>query len=97
MHALPLRQDRVAGDRLLRECVAPAVVIAGPFLLQELLTDCLLQSGEDGVLLRFGDVDEQSVLERAPENRRGPQHFDVNRVEPSDAEQHRLAHGIRQP
>src|SRR4029453_6105895 len=97
MDPLALRQDRVARNRLLRQGMPPAVaLICRCVLLQELLTDCLLQSGEDGALLRFGDVDEQSVLERAPEHGRGPQHLDVNRVEPADAGQHRPAPGTRE-
>ena len=61
---LPLRDDRVGGDRLLGQRVAPAVAAARVrALLQELQGDGRFEGREDNVLAGLGHVDEQAVLE----------------------------------
>ena len=76
-------------------CVPPAVAVGGFGLLDEqLLRDGRLQRREHGGLVGLGDLDEQRVVERSAEDRRSPQDLDVLRVEPAQAEEHRLTHRL---
>jgi len=59
VHPLPLRDDDVAGDRLLRECVPPAVAatrIAAFF--KELMRNGGFEGSEHHPLVRLGHLDE---------------------------------------
>ena len=94
---LPFRNDRVARDRLLRERVAPDVALARLGLLLEELRDRRLERGEHGSLVGLGHLEEQPVVERSAEHGGGPQNLDPLGVEPSQAQQHGLAHGLRHP
>jgi hypothetical protein len=82
---LSLRHDRVARDRLLGECVAPSVAVACfRILFEELLRVGRLEGCQHVQLVELGHLDEQPVVEGAPEDG-GPQHIDVLRVEPPEA------------
>jgi len=96
MDPLPLRDDGVARDRLLGECVAPAVAVARVSrFFQELLRDGGLESRENAALLDVRHRDEQSVVERATKHGGCSQHLDLPSVEPAQAQQHRLADRLR--
>ena len=98
MDPLPLRYDRVTGNRLLGERVAPGVALAGlGLLLEELLRDRGLERGEHAGVVRLRDLEQQVVVERAAQHGGGAQHLDRLRIEPTDAQEHRLADRLGHP
>ena len=93
----PLREHGVAGDRLLGQRVPPRVPITrARLLVEKLLRNRLLERGQHGLLVRLRHLDEQPVVERAPEHGARPQDVDVLVVEPSETQEYRLAHGLRE-
>ena len=93
----PLREHGVAGDRLLGQRVPPRVPIArARLLVEKLLRNRLLERRQHGLFVRLRHLDEQPVVERAPEHRSRPQHVDVLVVEPAETQEHGLAHGLRE-
>ena len=92
----PLREHRVAGDRLLSQRVPPRVPIAlVRNLIEQLLRYGLLERGQHCLFVGLRHFDEQPVVERAPEHRTRPQDVDVLVLEPPEAEEHGLTHGLR--
>ena len=74
----------------------PRVPVAGvPLLVEKLLRNGLLERRLHGLFVRLRHVDEQPVVERAPEHRSGPQDVDVLAVQPPETEEHGLPHGLR--
>ena len=65
-------------------------------LVEKLLRNRLLERGQHGLFVRLRHLDEQPVVERAPEHRPRPQDVDVLVVEPPETQEHRLAHGLRE-
>jgi hypothetical protein len=92
--SLPAREDGVGRDRLLRQRVAPAVpaVIA---LDDQLMRHCGGERGLHGVVVRLRHGSERRVVERASEDRRGAKHLHLQRVESCEAQEDRVAHGLR--